>query len=268
LECYTKGLFFALFDIYRQMNTKGQIRLNYPEEFRIACKINNLRHDELIQYFIDHVSFYAFIGGNMEPPFLWATAVSIECKAVLNQPVETITDARIQEISLRYIKQLTSLHLETDFSRDKETRTSVSLMKEWSQEMLPLTDYKMDLYTEDNHLFNLSFDFNLVCRLNGIDAERLLQYFMDSISLARERAVNVIEEIRITPGVAVLLILVGDHEEVKNRVLPQQEIYKKFGLQLLKLDKKQKMESNLENRMMAYSAFYREWYNALNQNIN
>jgi hypothetical protein len=250
------------------MNATGQIKLDYPEEFRIACKINNLRYDELIQYFIDHVSFYAFIGGDMEAPFLWATAVGIECKESLSKPVETITDPRIQEISLRYIRQLTALHLETDFSASIETSKSAALMKAWSLEMLPLTDYCTKLRTEDDHIFSLTFDFNLVCRLNGLDAELLLQYFMNSISLARERAVNVIEEMKITPGIAVLLILVGHHDEVKNRVLPQQEVYRKYGLLLLKLDKKQRTEYNLEKRVEAYSAFYREWYNALNQNIN
>ena len=250
------------------MSAIKQIKLNYPEEFRIACKINNLRHDELIQYFIDHVSFYAFIGGDIEPPFLWSTAVSIACKEVLNKPVETITDSRIQEISLRYIKQLTSLHLKSDLSTGAESSKSVFLMQAWSTEMLPLTDYAMDLQTEEGHFFSLTFDFNLVCRLNGIDAELLLQYFIDSISLARERAVNVIEQINITPGVAVLMILIGNHEEVKNRVLPQQDIYKKYGLQLLKLDKKQRKESDLQIRIQAYTAFYREWFNALNQNIN
>lgn len=250
------------------MNTKAQIKLNYPEEFRIACKINNLRHEELIQYFIDHVSFYAFIGGDMEPPFLWATAVSIECKDVLNRRVETVTDPKIQEISLKYIKKLTALHLDTDYVLGREARESVFLMKEWAEEMLPLTDYHLNVHTEEDHSFSLTFDFNLVCRLNGIEVELLLQHFMDSVSLARERAVNVIEEIKITPSVAVLLLLVGDHEEVKNRILPQQEIYKKYGLQLLKLDKKQKREFDLENRIQAYGAFYREWYNALNQNVN
>jgi|GEM_PF-1295361 len=250
------------------MNTIGQIKLNYPEEFKIACKINNLRYDELIQYFIDHVSFYAFIGGAKEPPFVWATAVSIACKELLNNPVETFNDPKIKEISLRYIKQLTGLHLEADFSTSVESSKSVSLMKAWSAEMLPLTDYSMDLRTEDDHFFTLTFDFNLVCRLNGIEAELLLQYFMDSISLARERAVNVMDQMEITPGIAVLMILIGDHEEVKNRVLPQQEIYRTYGLRLLKLDKKQRKEFDLKIRIQAYSTFYREWYNALNQNIN
>jgi hypothetical protein len=250
------------------MSAIKQIKLNYPDEFRIACRINNLRYEELIQYFIDHVSFYAFIGGDIEPPFLWATAVSIECKEVLNQPIETITDPRIQEISLRYIKQLTALHLDANISTGAESSKSSSLMKAWSLEMLPLTDYVMDLHTEDGHFFSLTFDFNLVCRLNGIAAELLLQYFMDGISLARERAVNVIEQIKITPAVAVLMILIGNHEEVKNRVLPQQEIYKKYGLRLLKLDKKERKESDLQTRIQAYSGFYREWYDALNQNVN
>lgn len=247
------------------MSTIGQIKLDYPEEFRIACKINNLRHEELIQYFIDHVSFYAFIGGHMEAPYLWATAVGIECKEILGKPVETINDPQIQEISLRYIRQLTALRLETDFSTSIETSKSISLMKAWSLEMLPLSGYSTDLRTADDQLFNLTFDFNLVCSLNGIEAELLLQYFMGSISLARERAVNLLEEKKITPGVAVLRILIGDHGEVKNRVLPHQEIYRKYGLQLIKLDKKQKTEFNQENRIQAYSDFYREWYNALKQ---
>jgi hypothetical protein len=250
------------------MSAIGQIKLNYPEEFRIACKINNLRYDELIQYFIDHISFYAFIGGTMEPPFLWATAVSIDCKEAFDKPVASITDPQIQEISLRYIRQLTALQLGSNVSRSAETSKSVSLMKAWSSEMIPLTDYAIGLRTQDNHCFTLTFDFNLVCRLNGIEAELLLQYFMDSISLARERAVNVIEQVKVTPAIAVLMILIGDHEEVKNRVLPQQEIYKKYGLQLLKLDKKQIKEADLESRIKTYSAFYREWFNALSQNVN
>jgi hypothetical protein len=250
------------------MKAIGQINLNYPEDFRIACKINNLRHDELVQYFIDHISFYAFIGGAMEPPFLWATAVSIECKDAMHKPVATITDPQVQEISLRYIRQLTALQLQTDFSRTEESSKSISLMKAWSSEMIPLTDYVIELHNQDNHCFSVSFDFNLICRLNGFEAELLLQYFIDHISLARERAVNVIEQSKVTPAVAVLMLLIGNHQDFKNRVLPQQEVYKRFGLQLLKLDKKQKKEFDLESRIKTYSTFYREWFNVLNQNIN
>ncbi|SEB12274.1 hypothetical protein [Pedobacter hartonius] len=251
------------------MNTKGQIKLNYPDEFRIACKISNLKHEELIQYFIDQVSFYAFIGGNMEPAHLWATTVSIECKEFWNKiPVETISDPLVQEISLKYIRKLTALSLEAGLTKNEETSTSISFMNEWSAELIPLTDYEPDITTTKGEVFNLTFDFNLVCRLHGIHTDLLLQYFVDNISLARERATNVIEEIGINPSVAVLLILVSYHDDVKHRILPHQEIYRKYGLQLLQLDKKQKSENDFESRVESYSAFYREWYNALTIDIN
>jgi len=248
------------------MDVIGQIKLNYTEDFRIACKINNLKQEELLQYFIDHVSFYAFIGGDMDPAYLWATTVSIDCKDVLGSQVEAVTDKRIQDISLKYIKKLTALNLETDLSRDIECKKSIALMNEWSGEMLSLTNYVNK--AEETSLtgpLSLSFDFNLVCGMNGISTENQLQYFIDNISLAKDRAVNLLQTVKIDPSTAVLLFLISNHEGVKNKILPHQEIYKKYCLLLLKLDKKQKEESSLENRIHNYSAFYLDWYNALNE---
>ncbi len=250
------------------MDIKGQIKLDYPEEFRIACKINNLQHGELLQYFIDHVSFYAFIGGDMEIPYLWATTVCIECKEFWGKTVEAVTDQAIREISLKYIKKLTALSLETDLTKSAETSKSILLMKKWALEMTPMTDYQSGLNTDTGLKLKLTFDFNLLCRMNGVDIGLLLQYFIDSVSLARERAVNLYREVRTDPSTAVLLILVANHEEIKNKVLPRQEIYRQYGLRLLKFDKKQKEERNLDSRIKNYSDFYREWYNALNKDIN
>lgn len=250
------------------MDVKEQIKLKYPDEFRIACRINNLRHADLLQYFIDHVSFYAFIGGDMELPYMWATMVSIDCKEFWGKEVDTVSDQQVRDISLKYIKKLTALSLETNLTKGSETRKSNALMKEWSGEMFHLTDYQTICYTEAGEVFNITFDFNLLCRMNGVDIRLLLQYFIDNVSLARERAVNLFKEVKLDPSTAVLLMLVAHHEDIKNRVLPQQEIYRQYGLRLLKLDKKQKEEKDLENRIKNYSAFYREWYNALNKNIN
>jgi len=247
------------------MDVIGQIKLNYTEDFKIACKINNLKHEELLQYFIDHVSFYAFIGGDMELPYLWATTVSIDCKEVMGKKVEAVKDQRIQKISLRYIKMLTALHIEEDLSEGAVSAKSISLMKKWAVEMGPLTNYPAGIETSDGERLKLTFDLNLICSMNGINVQHLLQYFIDKISLANERAVNLIQPVKTDPSTAVLLLLVSGHEEVRNKILPHQEIYKKYGLWLLKLDKKQKEENNLENRIRNYSAFYLEWYNALSK---
>jgi len=250
------------------MKIKGQIKLDYTEDFRIACRVNNLKARELLQYFIDHVSFYAFIGGDMEPAYLWATIVSINCREFAGGEVTTVTDEKIQQISLKYIKKLTGLRLETDLSKSLETSRSIVLMDEWAAEMLPLTDYLEDVVTDKGFLLKLRFDFNMLCRMNGLSIQELLQYFINTISLARERAVNLIEEVKADPSTSVLLFLVGYHDEVKNKILPQQDIYKKYGLKLLRLDKKQKEEPDLDTRIKKYRAFYLEWYDALGKSAD
>ncbi|MGY0040373.1 hypothetical protein [Pedobacter sp. NJ-S-72] len=159
------------------METKRQIELNYTQEFKIACKINNLKPEELLQYFISHVSFYAFIGGNMEAIYLWATTVCIDFKEEYGGEPHPVTDHRIQEISLKYIKKLTALNMNYEAPETLENYNSVFIMKEWAAEMLPVTDYEKQVQSSDGVLLNLTFDFNLVCRMNGTEIQGLLQYF-------------------------------------------------------------------------------------------
>lgn len=241
-----------------------QIKLNYTEDFSIACTINNLSYTDLLQYFVDHVSFYAFIGGHMTAAYLWATKVCSECKDSIGEKVETIKDQKIQQVALKFIKKLTELIDHTDHT--ESAYKSKSLMRMWALEMLPLTtNYIQEVELPDTSRLHLSFDFNLLCSMNGISIQNLLQYFIDHLSLARERATNLLENVKTNPSSAVLLSLISAEEVIKNRTLPKQAIYKKYGLQLLKLDRKQKEESNLENRILNYRAFYLDWYHALNK---
>jgi len=240
------------------------MKLNYTEDFRIACKINNLKHEELIQYFIDHVSFYTFIGGELGPVNQWATKVCIDCKDLFGGVVARENDNEIRRISLKYIKKLTALSLGDEFTIEENVLRSDDLIEQWAHEMSPLTNYTMEFDAGEGEILYLSFEFNLLCKMNGVILEQLLQCFIDSISLAKERAVNLHEMVEINPGMAVLFLILIGNNEVKNRIMPHQDIYKKFGLRLLKLDKKQREELNLQNRIDSYSSFYLEWYNALN----
>lgn len=250
------------------METKRQIKLNYTQEFKIACKINNLKPEELLHYFISYVSFYAFIGGNMEPMYLWATTACIDFKEAHGGQPQPVNDHRIQEICLKYIKKLTTLNMSSGTYKIIAHYKIVSLMKEWSSEMLPITDYELEIQTDDGNLLELTFDFNLVCRMNGTKIQELLQYFINQISLARERALNLRQVVKTDPSTAFLLLLSSNHESLRNKILPQQDMYKKYAAQLQKLDEKLEWESNLENKIRNYNKFYLAWYNALNQNIN
>lgn len=251
------------FDQY-EMDVRIPTNLTYPEEFRVACKINNLKYEELLQYFIDHVSFYAFIGGEMELVHQWATKVTTDCKRAFNGVFTRINDIEIQRITLKYIKKLTGLSLNNTLSKESKILQSTFVVKAWSDEMQPLTNYETQLDSGDHHYLQLTFDFNLLCRVHGLTSVQLLQCFIDNISLARERAINLNEMIEPNPAMAILLLVVINNSEIKDKIMPHQQIYKQYGMQLLKLDKKQKKELSLQKRINSYSAFYLDWYNTLN----
>ena len=91
------------------MDSKGRDSLAYTDDFRIACTINNLKQEDVLQYFINRVSFYAFNGGEMEAVSLWATSIVIDCKKEVNAEVKAVTDRKVKRISLKYILMLSEL---------------------------------------------------------------------------------------------------------------------------------------------------------------
>ncbi len=251
------------FDQY-EMNVSRSTNLTYPEDFVVACKINNLKYQELLQYFIDHVSFYAFIGGEMDLVYQWATKVTTDCKCVFNGIITRINDVEIRRITLKYIKKLTGLSLNNTLSKEFKIIQSNLFVKNWSDEMLPLTNYETQLDTGDHQYLELTFDFNLLCRIHGFTSAQLLQSFINNISLARERAVNLNEMIAPNPAMAILLLVVINNKAIKDKIMPRQEVYKKYGIQLLRLDKIQKNEPDLQRRINIYTEFYLDWYKTLN----
>lgn len=243
------------------MDSIRQIKLSYKEDFRIACMINHLNYKSVLQYFVDHVSFYVFIGGNMASAYIWATAVCVECREAIGEKKEPVKDQHTQQVSLKHIKLLAAVIADSDLT-DKIAK-SKSVMKEWSAEMPKLQDYFHEIMLANEGSLQLSFDFNLLCSLNGISVQNLLQYFIDHISLARERAVNLLQIVKTDPSTSLLLSLASADQGDQSKILPKQNIYRAYGLRLLKLDKKQKEESNIENRIVNYSVFYLDWYHAL-----
>jgi len=244
------------------MDSTEQIELSYKEDFRVACLINNLSYKDLLQYFIDHISFYVFIGGSLPAAYVWSTAVCIACREDSGGRAKPVQNQQIQQISLKYIKVLTA------FIQAAEKRGAVAdidaVMEQWSREMLPLTHDAKEITLAGTGTIWISFDCNLLCNLSGINVKDLLQYFINHVSLARERAINLLQHVEDDPSTAVLLSLMRSYSSSASKILPYQEIYKAYGLRLLKLDKKQKEEINPEIRLLNYSAFYLEWYHALN----
>ena len=250
------------------MDSKGQFELSYAEDFRIACTINYLRQEEVLQYFINRVSFYAFNGGEMEAVALWATNIIIDCKEANGGEVIALTSKKVQKIAIKYILLLSDLNENDDLSTVDKMKESFYLMQEWETEMTPLVDYPRTFPLNDDHFLILTFDFNLLCRMNGVEAAEVLQYFIDQISLAKKRAANLLKVAEPDSSMSLFEMMLLSRSMQKNRLPIQHDVEKWYSAQLLSLDEQLKTEDNLEKRIIIYKAFYTEWYHTLLKNLN
>lgn len=250
------------------MDSKGQFGLTYTDDFSIACALNNLKQEEVLQYFINRVSFYAFNGGEMEAVALFATNTVVDCRRSNHAQITAIADKRVQRISIKYITLLSELESNPHLSTIDKMKESFYLMKEWEDEMLPYVDYPKTYELDEERFLILTFDFNLLCRMNGVSAEQVLQYFIDHVSLARERANNLFGSVEPNAVMSLFGIMLLSRTMKKTRLPMQQDIHNWYAERLLTLDERLKTEPGLERRVNVYRAFYKEWYSMLRKNFN
>jgi len=250
------------------MDSKGQFGLIYTEDFSVACAISYLKQEEVLQYFINKVSFYAFNGGEMEALALWATRIIVDCREFAATEIEPVNDRKQQRIAIKYISLLSDLADNTYHSTVDKMKASVEIMQDWEAEMMPLADFPRTFYLNDDHFLVLTFDFNLLCRMNGLNPQQVLQYFIDRISLARERASNIISFVG-TDACMSLFGMMNLNPSIQSSKLPvQEDIQQWYQGQLLALDETLKLEGDIDLRIGAYRKFYAEWYKTLQRNLN
>lgn len=250
------------------MNEKGEFGLIYAEDFTVACAINHLKREEVLQYFINRVSFYAFNGGEMEAVALWATDIVIDCKEAYGSHIIPVTDKKVQRISVKYIMLLSELSESNHLSTVDKMKESFYLMQEWETEMMPLVDYPKTFQLDDDRFLIFTFDFNLLCRMSGVGPEQVLQYFIDHISLARQRAKNLLEPVETDSTMSLFGMMLLSRSMQKNKLPVQQEVQQWYSERLQELDERLKKEAVLDKRISVYRAFYAEWYHKLMKNLN
>jgi len=250
------------------MDSNGEFGLVYAEDFRIACAINYLKQEDVLQYFIDRVSFYAFNGGEMEAVALWATTIIIDCKEAYSGKVVAVTDKKIQRISIKYIGLLSDLNMNDHLSTVDKMKESFYLIKEWEAEMSPIANYPGTFQLNEEQFLVLTFDFNLLCKMNGVEPAEVLQYFVNNISLARQRAVNLLEFVETNSSMSLFGMMLLSRSMQKNKLPVQHDVQNWYSERLLALDERLKKENTVKKRISVYRAFYMEWYHTLLKNLN
>ncbi|WP_442590288.1 hypothetical protein ACSBL2_03500 [Pedobacter sp. AW31-3R] len=250
------------------MESTQAINLNYTEEFRIACTINNIRFEIVLQNFIDQVSFYVFSGGEAGALSKWATKVMADFIVKFNSKPSPHLHTEVQAISTRYKRQLKSIIDNKQISTESKFSAGMMVMEDWSAEIPPSADYPAEALLNQHFVLSFPFNFRILSMMNGTDTEQVLQYFIDNVSLAEDRAMNLYQVEVVNPSTCVLLLMLVKDEKSKRKPLPQEHIYVKYALRLLDLDEEMEKETDAEYRLVMYKIFYAEWYNALRVTIN
>jgi len=249
------------------MNSKGKFGLIYADDFSVACTINNFKKEEVLQYFINRVSFYAFNGGEMEAAALCATRIVVDCKDVNDAAPTPVTDRKIQYISLKHIVMLSDLEGSIYFSPADKMKESFIIMKKWESEMMPYVDYPKTFELGDEQFLILTFDFNLLCKMNGVTAQQVLQYFVEGVSLAVDRALDISGITDKDTRLAMFRMMVLSRSMKKDRLPAEQDIYEWYSDRLLALDERLRKEQDMERMISVYKAFYADWYSTIKRNI-
>jgi hypothetical protein len=250
------------------MDSTIELGLNFTDEFSMACVINDLKQEDVLQFFINRASVYAFNGGDMETLSLYATSTVIECKNSLQSEPTPVTERRIQLMSLKYITLLSDLIHDESLSKVEKMRRNFEIMREWDREMSPYTTYEKTFRIDESRYLLLTFEFNLLCKFNGLTPKQVLQHFINNISIARDRATNLLGYVHTNASVSLLILFALSRSMNKSWQPVKMDIYNWYSDRLVDLDQSLKEENSVEERLNVYNAFYSDWYQTLMNNIN
>lgn len=232
--------------------------IEYKEDFIVSCTINRVKPEELLQHFVNQVSYSSFLEDRNNSSCAANQIVSAFLKEGNNH---VYIPKYCRSTHARCSKKLNAVTENTELSKE-DKRLELSFALCWCRNEILKTEFQIDkAYLEMDECVDLSSNFLVVCFMYGIFPERLIEYFMDHISLAKSMARNQFEIETYNPFMTFFTRL--SEGCFKNSRELQIAGYGKYALELAALDKGMKIEESLEQRTAKFSAFYNKWFYAI-----
>jgi len=273
------------------------IPIAYPEEFRITALITRMNIQEMIQGFVDGVSFYAFCGGHRKKPFTKELSLKdsegnthnciVKIKEVswLDEKAEYLIEIIsncMESYELEFFKEthpgLNSLHTkfvclfyslvsDSSISQAEKIDLAKLYMKDWQEKQRPLLAFPEEIILEQGEKINLSFEFNMVCRISNLCPEHVLCYYMNMLSIARVKAG--MQFIDRNPDANAAASPLSGGRSIFNRMEDindseaEKDIRKAYEQKFVVVHASLKREKSFKKRLHTYRAFYKSWYEEL-----
>lgn len=239
--------------------------LDFPEDFRAACLIHQLAHEEILQHFIDSVSFCApFLPTNQE----FKTIAS----AVVNHYVDTLDESVFPdhttantELALQFLREIVIITQVAGFRKNDKERACNDVIDRWYRA------FDRKIITSDHLQFDeislkLSRDFILYCEVSQVRPEAILQHFVNHISLPKAWALIASQpEDEGNPAMGFFLkVIAGKTGIYKDQsVLMYSAVQFGYIEKLQELDLRLYFNRNVPEREQLYRDLYSCWYRDL-----
>lgn len=169
------------------MKTNLPSLLPIPLEFKIACATYNLSIREVLQLFIDHVSFYDSMSQKSDDLYRSATNTLLNYSISIRR-AHSPALLKHREPILKYIREVIKIASTPPESQAKKRKMCVPIVRKIYRSMERSKTQNTSLLLEEEITLQLSMDFCLLCEIHHCSPEEYLEHFMSQISLPSTHA--------------------------------------------------------------------------------
>lgn len=169
------------------MKIKTPTLVPIPLEFKIACATYDLHIPEVLQLFIDHVSFYDSLSQKSDDLYRSATNTLLNYSISIRRETST-SFLKQREPILKYIREVIRIATTPAQTHTKKRKMCVPFVKKIYQIMDRTITRDTTLILDEGITLELKMDFCLLCELHNCTPEEYLEHFMSNISLPNTHA--------------------------------------------------------------------------------
>lgn len=246
--------------------------LNISTEFRIACVLNNLEMQQVLQIFIDHVSFYFSLCEGYLPGYTEATRVISEFSVRKDKNSQTQIDKNLsagrsstwnREMSIKYIRQLIKLAYTSSSTESVKHKKSLNIVNKLFNAMGNLQVCPECIYLDEHRKLIFNSDFRIICEMHNISPKFYLEYFMARISLAEIQARISLNAPTDNGAMTIFFKILNGLGGIHWEKLTVTEEMVNYIDAVQQLNAAHYIIRNLEKRISVYREFYLYHYNQI-----
>lgn len=161
--------------------------LPIPLDFKIACATYNLSIPEILQLFIDHVSFYDSMSQKSDDLYRSATNTLLNYSISIRRESSSAF-SRHREPILKHIREIIRIAATPPESQARRRKMCVPIVRKIYKNMERSKTQNTSLVLGEGITLQLSMDFCILCEIHHCSPEEYLEHFMSQISLPKTHA--------------------------------------------------------------------------------